>query len=59
MKTEMIQDIDVHKMASIRYRSTLSLAAPADAAGAVAYLLSPEAARITGTVLTVDGRSRA
>ncbi len=28
-----------------------------DAAGAIAYLLSSEAARITGTILTVDGGS--
>lgn len=59
METEMTQGIDVHQMASIRRRATLGLAEPADAAGAVAYLLSPEAARITGTVLTVDGGSTA
>ena len=59
METEMTQGMDVHQMASIRRRATLGLAAPADAAGAVAYLLSPDAARITGTVLTVDGGSTA
>ena len=59
METEMTQGMDVHQMASIRRRATLGLAEPADAAGAVAYLLGPEAARITGTVLTVDGGSTA
>lgn len=59
METEMTKGIDVHQMASIRRRATLGLAEPADAAGAVAYLLSHEAARITGMVLTVDGGSTA
>lgn len=59
METEMTKGIDVHHMASIRRRATLGLAEPADAAGAVAYLLSMEAARVTGTVMTVDGGSTA
>ncbi|MFN7225377.1 MAG: SDR family NAD(P)-dependent oxidoreductase [Paracoccaceae bacterium] len=59
METEMTTGIDVHQMASIRRRATLGLAEPADAAGAVAYLLGTEAARITGTVITVDGGSTA
>lgn len=59
METEMTRGMDVHQMASIRRRAPLGLAEPADAAGAVAYLLGPEAARITGTVLTVDGGSTA
>lgn len=59
METEMTQGLDVHQMASIRRRATLGLAEPADAAGAVAYLLGPEAARVTGTVMTVDGGSTA
>jgi 3-oxoacyl-[acyl-carrier protein] reductase len=59
METEMTKGLDVHQMASIRRRATLGLAEPADAAGAVAYLLSVEAARITGTVMTVDGGSTA
>ena len=59
METEMTSGMDSHQMASIRRRATLGLAEPADAAAAVAYLLSPEAARITGTVLTVDGGSTA
>ncbi|MBC7140957.1 MAG: SDR family oxidoreductase [Rhodobacteraceae bacterium] len=59
METEMTQGLDIHKMASIRRRATLGLAAPEDAAGAVAYLLGPEAGKITGTVVTVDGGSTA
>ncbi|MGF1501340.1 MAG: SDR family NAD(P)-dependent oxidoreductase [Paracoccaceae bacterium] len=59
METEMTVGLDVHQMASIRRRAPLGLAEPADAAGAVAYLLGPEAGRITGTVLTVDGGSTA
>ena len=59
METEMTMGLDVHQMASIRRRATLGLATPSDAAGAVAYLLSAEAARVTGTVMTVDGGSTA
>jgi len=59
METEMTQGLDVHKMASIRRRAPLGLARPEDAAGAVAYLLSPDAERITGTIMTVDGGSTA
>jgi len=59
METEMTEGIDVHQMAAIRRRAPLGLAEPADAAGAVAYLLGAEAGRISGTVLTVDGGSTA
>lgn len=59
METEMTRGIDVHKMASIRRRATLGLATPDDAAGAIAYFLSEEAARVTGTIFTVDGGSTA
>lgn len=59
METEMTEGIDVHKMASIRRRAPLGLARPDDAAGAVQYLLGPDGARITGSVLTVDGGSTA
>lgn len=59
METEMTEGIDARKMESIRRRATLGLATPQDAAGAVAYLLGPEAARTTGTILTVDGGSTA
>ena len=59
METEMTEGIDVHKMASIRRRAPLGLAKPDDAAGAIQYLLSRDGARITGTVITVDGGSTA
>ncbi|PHR62036.1 MAG: 3-oxoacyl-ACP reductase [Robiginitomaculum sp.] len=59
METEMTAGIDVHKMASIRRRATLGLAEPADGAAAVAYLMSAEAGRVTGTIMTVDGGSTA
>jgi 3-oxoacyl-[acyl-carrier protein] reductase len=59
METEMTRGLDLHQMESIRRRAPLGLAEPADAAAAVAYLLGPEAGRISGTVLTVDGGSTA
>ncbi len=59
METEMTQGMDVHQMASIRRRAPLGLAAPEDAAGAIAYLLSAEAGRVSGTIVTVDGGSTA
>lgn len=59
MATEMTYGYDEDQMASIRRRAPLGLTEPADAAGAVAYLLGPEAARVTGTVITVDGGSTA
>ena len=59
METEMTGGMDVHKMESIRRRAPLGLPDPEDAAGAVAYLLGPEAGRITGTIVTVDGGSTA
>ena len=37
----------------------MGLPLPEDAAGAVAYLLGPDGARITGAVITVDGGSTA
>lgn len=59
METEMTEGLDVHKIEAIRRRAPLGLPLPEDAAGAVAYLLGPEAARVTGTVMTVDGGSTA
>jgi 3-oxoacyl-[acyl-carrier protein] reductase len=59
METEMTQGLGDAHMASIRRRAPLGLARPEDAAGAVVYLLGPEAERITGTIMTVDGGSTA
>ncbi|OLF78251.1 3-oxoacyl-ACP reductase [Maricaulis sp. W15] len=59
METDMTTGLDDAKMASIRRRAPLGLPLVEDAAGAVAYLLSEDAARVTGTILTVDGGSTA
>lgn len=59
METEMTGGLEGHKMASIRRRAPLGLPEVDDAAGAVAYLLGPDGARVTGTVMTVDGGSTA
>lgn len=59
METDMTEGLDVHKMSSIRRRAPLGLPSTDDAAGAVAYLLGPDAGRISGTVVTVDGGSTA
>lgn len=59
METEMTDGLDVHKMASIRRRAPLGLPTVEDAAGAVLFLLGPNGARITGSVITVDGGSTA
>lgn len=60
MQTEMTQSLQGDKLDSIKRRSPLGrLATPDDAAAAVLYLLSQQAAAITGTVLTVDAGSTA
>jgi 3-oxoacyl-[acyl-carrier protein] reductase len=59
METEMTIGLQGDKLESVRRRAPLGLARVQDAAGAVAYLLSADAARVTGTVLTVDGGSTA
>lgn len=59
MVTEMSLGIPDDKMESIRRRAPLGLPEPDDAAGAVLYLLGPDGAKVTGTVLTVDGGSTA
>ena len=59
MDTHMTRGLQGEKLESVRRRSPLGLARVTDAAGAVAYLLSADAERVTGTVLTVDGGSSA
>ena len=59
MATEMTEGYDEDQLTSIRRRAPLGLPDPADAAGAVAYLLGPEGAKVTGSVITVDGGSTA
>jgi len=59
MKTEMTAGLSGDKLESIRRRAPLGLPEVEDVAGAVAYLLSTDGARVTGSVLTVDGGSTA
>jgi len=59
MDTEMTTGLSGEKLAAIRRRAPLGLPLPGDAAGAVAYLLSSDGERVTGTVITVDGGSTA
>lgn len=60
METEMTQGLQGDKLESIRRRSPLgTLATVQDVAGAVAYLLGPDAARVTGSTVTVDAGSTA
>lgn len=59
METDMTAGLQGEKLNSIRRRAPLGLPRPEDVAGAIAYLLSPEAAMTTGSVITVDGGSTA
>ncbi len=59
MATDMTAGLQGEKLESVRRRAPLGLATPADAAGAVAYLLSGDAVHVTGTSITVDGGSTA
>jgi 3-oxoacyl-[acyl-carrier protein] reductase len=59
METEMTSGLKEQHLDSIRRRSPLGLPGVNDAAGAVSYLLGPDSARVTGSVITVDGGSTA
>lgn len=60
MQTDMTDSLQGDKLESIKRRSPLGrLATPDDAASAVLYLLSKQAAAITGTMITVDAGSTA
>lgn len=59
METDMTAGLQGEKLNSIRRRAPLGLPRPEDVAGAIVYLLSPEAAMTTGSVITVDGGSTA
>jgi 3-oxoacyl-[acyl-carrier protein] reductase len=59
METDMTAALQGEKLDSIRRRAPLGLPTPAEVAGAVAYLMSDEAAKTTGSIITVDGGSTA
>ena len=55
METDMTEGLAGEQLDAIRRRAPLGLPTVADAAGAVSYLLGPDGAHVTGTVITVDG----
>ncbi len=57
VETAMTANLVDERLATIERRSPLGLARPSDVAGVVALLLGPDGARITGSVITVDGGS--
>lgn len=60
MQTDMTQSLQGDKLESVRRRSALGdLAAVADVANAVSFLLNEQTGSITGTVITVDSGSTA
>lgn len=60
MKTDMTSGLEGEKLASIERRSALrTLVGTPDVAAGVAYLLSKDAALVTGTELTIDAGSTA
>lgn len=60
MDTSMTSGLDDEQLDSIERRSAMrTRVSPDDVAGSVAYLLGPDGARVTGTVVTVDAGSTA
>jgi 3-oxoacyl-[acyl-carrier protein] reductase len=59
METDMTMALQGEKLNSIKRRAPLGLPRPEDVAGSVAFLLSSEAAMMTGSIITVDGGSTA
>ena len=59
METAMTAGLEGPKLESVRRRAPLGLPSPQDVAGAAAYLLSDEAAMMTGAIMTIDGGSTA
>jgi 3-oxoacyl-[acyl-carrier protein] reductase len=59
METDMTMALQGEKLNSIKRRAPLGLPKPEDVAGSVAFLLSSEAAMMTGSIITVDGGSTA
>ncbi len=59
METEMTQGLGKEKLSSIKRRAPLGLPLVEDVAGSVSFLMSSDAEKITGSVVTVDGGSTA
>jgi len=59
METELTSGLAGEHLASVLRRSPLGPATPDEVAAAIQWLLSSEAGRVTGTVLTVDGGASA
>jgi 3-oxoacyl-[acyl-carrier protein] reductase len=59
METALTSGLTGEHLASVLRRSPLGPATPDEVAAAIQWLLSSEAARVTGTVLTVDGGASA
>jgi 3-oxoacyl-[acyl-carrier protein] reductase len=55
MKTALTANLTGDRLASVVRRSPLGPATPDEVAAAIQWLLSSEARRVTGTVMTVDG----